>query len=79
MIALGANLDQLDKVSGGLSAQIIRPNAGERISNDDFGQRVQCRFATCYHRDLGFKEEIELAREWSFRAARTFRYRLDAA
>jgi len=40
MITLGANLDQLDKISGGLGAQIILADAGERIFEDDFGQRV---------------------------------------
>ena len=79
MITLGANLDQLDKISGGLGAQIILADAGERIFEDDFGQRVQCRFATCYHRDLGFKKEIELASEWSFGAACAFGHRLNAA
>src|SRR5207249_2669270 len=79
MITLGTNLDQLDKISRGLRAQIILADAGERIFEDDFGQRVQCRFATCYHRDLGFKKEIELASEWSFGAARAFGHRLNAS
>src|SRR6266404_7006343 len=60
MITLGANLDQLDKISRGLGAQIIFADAGERISEDDFGQRVQCRFATCYHRDSASKKRSSL-------------------
>src|SRR6266404_3632609 len=79
MITLGATLDQLDKISRGLGAQIIFADTGERIFEDDFGQRVQCRFATCYHRDFGFKEKIELAGEWSFGAARAFGHRLNAS
>src|ERR1700731_1832327 len=79
MIALGANLNQLDKVSGGLSAKIILTDAGERIFEDNFGQGVQRRSPTCYHRNLGFEKQIELAGEWSFRAARAFGHRLNAA
>src|SRR5437867_6675850 len=79
MITLGANLDQLDKISRGLGAQIILTDARERVFEDNFGQRVQCRFAACYHRDFGFKEKIELASEWSFGAARAFGDRLNAS
>src|SRR5262249_19490108 len=45
MIALGANLDQLDKIRGSLRAQIITPNSGERIFQHDFRQRMQIGFA----------------------------------
>src|SRR5438477_8641629 len=45
MITLGANLDQLDKISRGLRAQIILADAGERIFEDDFGQRGRLRSA----------------------------------
>src|ERR1700692_834796 len=78
MIALGANLNQLDKVSGRLSAKIICPDAGERIFEDHFGQSVQRRFAARHDRDLRFEKKIELAGEWSFGAARPFGYRLNA-
>src|SRR5436853_6104717 len=72
MIALGANLNQLDKVSGGLSAEIILADAGERILEDDFGQRVQGRSAAGDDRALRFEKEIELARERRLRATRAF-------
>src|SRR6266581_3567572 len=79
MIALGANLNQLDKVSSGLSAEIIFADAGERILEDDFGQGVQGRFAAGDDRDLRFEKKIELARERSFGATRAFGDRLNAA
>ena len=79
MITLCTNLNQLDKVSGGLSAEIISADAGERILEDDFGQRVQGRFAAGDDRDLRFEKKIELARERSFGATRAFGDRLNAA
>jgi len=43
MVALGANLDQLDKISRCLGAQIILPNTGKGISQHNLGKRVQGR------------------------------------
>src|SRR4051812_17252563 len=78
MIALGANLDQLDKVSRSLSAKIIFPDTGERIFEDDFGESVERRFPAHDDRNFRFKKKIELARERSFRAARALGHRLNA-
>src|ERR1700693_4938789 len=58
MIALGANLYQLEQVGSRLSAKIILPDAGERIFEDDFRQSVQGRFAAGDDRNFGFEEEI---------------------
>ena len=79
MIAFSANLDQLDKVSSGLRAEIIFPDARERILDDNFSQRVQRRFAARHDRYFSFKKKIELAGERSLGPARTFRHGLDAA
>lgn len=79
MIALGANLNQFDKVSGSLGAKVIFPDADERIFENDFGQGVQRRFATCYYRNFRFEEKIEFAGEWSFRTAGAFSHGLNAA
>ena len=79
MIPLGANLYQLDKVSGHLSAKIIFPDAGERVFEDNFSQGMQGGFAAGDDRNFGFEEKIEFAGEWSLGPARTFGHRLDAA
>ena len=79
VITLGADFNQLDKVSSGLSAEIIFADAGERILEDDFGQGVQGRFAAGDDRDLRFEKKIELARERSFGATRAFGHSLNAA
>ena len=78
MIRFGADLDQLNKIRRGLSTEIIAANSNERISDNDFSQRVQCRFPTRDDRDLGFKKKIELAGERRFRAARAFGDSLNA-
>src|SRR5438477_12832378 len=79
MIALGTNLDQLNKVSGGLSSEIIFSDAYERIFDDNFSQCVQRRFAARHNRDFRFEKKIELAGEWSLCAARALSDCLDAA
>src|SRR5437879_10711970 len=66
MITLGANLDQLDKISRGLRAQIILADAGERIFEDDFGQSVQFRFSTCCNQCIGFLYSIMIANVCSY-------------
>src|SRR5882762_3756708 len=78
MIALRANLDQLDKICCGLSAKIIFPDPNEWIFEHDFGQSVQRRFTTWHDRYLSFEKEIELSGEWSLGAARAFGDRLNA-
>ncbi len=79
MIALGANLDQLDKIGRGLGPKIIFTNSGEGISENDFSEGVQCRFSARHHRDFGLKKKIELARKRRFGATRAFGHCLDAA
>ena len=56
MIPLGANLDQLDEIGGSLRAQILAANAGERIFQDDFGQRMQIGFAAPHDGNFSLKE-----------------------
>ena len=77
MIALGADFDQLDEVSRGLSAQIIAANSDERIFDDDLGQRVQSRFSAWDERNLRFEKQIELTRERRLCAASAFGDGLD--
>jgi hypothetical protein len=48
MIALGTNLNQLNKIGGSLRTQIIAANYRERIFQDDFRERVQIGFAAPY-------------------------------
>ena len=79
MIALGANLDQLDEICGRLSPNVILPNTGEGILEDDLSQGMQRRFAAGCDRYLGFKEEIELAGEWRLGATGAFGHGLNAA
>jgi len=56
MIALGANLNQLNKIRGSLRAQIIAANSGERIFQHNFRQRVQVGFAAPYNRNFRLKK-----------------------
>jgi len=56
MIALGANLNQLNKVCSTLRTQIIAANSGERIFKDDFRERMQIGFATPHDRNFSFKK-----------------------
>ena len=79
VITLGTDFDQLDKIGGGLSAQIIFADANKRISNHNFRERVQRRFAARHDRYFSFKKKIELAGERSLGPARTFGHRLNAA
>ena len=79
MIALGANLNQLNKIGGSLRAQIIAANSGERIFQDDFRERMKIGFAASHDRNFSLKKQIEFSRKRTFLATRTFGYRLDAA
>ena len=56
MIALGANLNQLNKIRGSLRTQIIAANSGERIFQDDFRERMQIGFATPHDRNFSLKK-----------------------
>jgi len=79
MIALGANLNQLNKVGGSLRAQVIAPNSGKRIFQDDFSERVQIGFATPHDRNFSLKKQIEFSGKRTFLAACAFGDRLNAA
>ncbi len=72
VIGLGADLDQLDEVGRDLHARVAGADAGEGIREHDFAQGVQIGFPAAHESDLGFVEEIELARERALRAARAF-------
>ena len=56
MIALGANLNQLNKIRGTLRTQIIAANSGERIFQDDFCERMQIGFTAPHDRDFSLKK-----------------------
>ena len=56
MIALGANLNQLNKIGGSLRTQIIAANSGERIFQDDFRERMQIGFAAPHDRNFSLKK-----------------------
>ena len=79
MIGFGAQLDQLDKVGRGLRSPEIFADAAEWILEHNFCQRMQIRFAAARDLDFGFEKQIQLTRKRTFRAARAFRGRLDAA
>lgn len=79
MIALGANLDQLDKIGRGLGAKIILPDTRERIAQRDFGKGMEIRLPTRHDGDVGFEKQIQLAGKRTFRAARAFGHGLNAA
>jgi hypothetical protein len=79
MIALGANLNQLNKVRGSLRAQVIAPNSSEWIFQDDFCERVQIGFATPHDRNFSLKKQIEFSGKRTFLTACAFGHRLNAA
>src|SRR5882672_47828 len=72
MIALGANLNQLNKIGGSLRTQIIAANSGERIFQDDFRERMEIGFATPHDRNFSLKKQIELSGKRTFRTSRAF-------
>jgi hypothetical protein len=79
MIALGTNLNQLNKIGGSLRAQIIAANAGERIFQDDFCECMEIGFATSHDGDFSLKKQIDFSRKRALLATRAFRNRLNAA
>ena len=79
MIALGADLDQLDKISGSLGPLVIFADSRKRIPDDNFSQSVQGRFSTRHNRDLRLEEKIKLAGERCFCTTRAFGHCLNAA
>jgi hypothetical protein len=79
MIALGANLNQLNKIGSSLRTQIIAANSGERIFQDDFCERMQIGFAASHDRNFSLKKQIQLSGKRALLAACTFGDRLNAA
>ena len=56
MIALGANLNQLDKIGCGLGAEIILPDTRKRIAQRDFGKGMEIRLPARRNGDIGFEK-----------------------
>src|SRR3954471_14372833 len=79
MVALGAKLDQLHKISGRLSSQVTFPNSGERIAKDDLGESMKSRFATPRDLNLRLVEQIEFTRKRTFVPACSLRHSLNTA
>jgi len=79
MIALGANLNQLNKIRRSLRTQIIAANSGERIFQDDFRERMQIGFAASHDRNFSLKKQIQLSGKRAFLAACAFGDRLNTA
>lgn len=78
MIALGANLNQLNKIGGSLRTQIIGANSGEWIFQDDLRECMEIGFATSYDRNLSLEKEIEFSGKRTFRTSRAFGNGLNA-
>jgi len=78
MIALGANLNQLNKIGGSLRAQIIAANPGERIFQDDFCESMQIGFAASHDRNFSLKKQVEFSGKRTFRTSRAFGNSLNA-
>ena len=79
MIALGTEFDQFHEVGCCLGPRITASDSGERIAQDDFGQRVQIRFAAGCDLDFRFKKQVELSGKRTLQATRASRHGLDAA
>ena len=79
MIALGANLDQLHKISRCLHAQIIRSNTAERLAENDLRECVQIRLAARRDLNFRFEKQVQSAGKRTFSASRPFRDGLNAA
>src|SRR3954452_253174 len=79
MIALGANLNQFNKIGGSLRPQIIAPNSGERIFQDDFCERVEIGFAASHDRNFSLKKQIDFSRKRALLATCAFGDCLNAA
>src|SRR4029077_7607728 len=79
MIARGANLDPLHKISRCLHAQLIRSNTAERLAQNDLRECVEIRFTARRDLNFRFEEQIQSAGKRTFSASRPFRDGLDAA
>jgi hypothetical protein len=79
MIALGANLNQFNKIRRSLRTQIIAANSGERIFQDDFRERMQIRFSASHDRNFSLEKQIEFSSKRTFLTSRAFGNGLNAA
>jgi len=79
MIPLGANLDQLHKISRCLQAQIIRSNTAESLAQSDLRECVQIGFTARRDLNFCFEKQIQSAGKRTFGASRPFRDGLNAA
>src|SRR4029077_16452615 len=79
MIALRANLNQLNKIRRSLRTQIIAANSGKRIFQNDFRERMQIGFAAPHDRNFSLKKQIQLSGKRAFLAAGAFCDRLNTA
>ena len=79
MIGFGAELDQLDEIGSGPGAAQILADAGERVLQRDFGERMQIRFPAARDLDFRFEKQIQFPSEGTLRAPGAFRRRLNAA
>src|SRR6266404_7720186 len=78
MISLGTNLNQFNKVSCSLRAQIISANSGKRIFQHNLGERVQICFAASHEGNFSLKKQIQFSGERTFETTRAFSDSLDA-
>jgi len=79
VIRLGANLDELHEIRGGLCSPEIFANSAERIFQRDFRQRMQVCFPAARDLNFRFEKEIEFAGERTLRAPGAARDGLNAA
>ncbi len=79
VFAIGANLNEFDKIRRRLHPWIILTDSGKRVFHDDFRQSVEIRTARRDDRYFRLKKKIELACERCFGAASAFGDRLDAS
>src|SRR5438045_9384597 len=61
VIRLGANLDQLDKIRGGLCSPEIFSNSAERIFQHDPSQGTEDRFPAAHDLIIRSEKEIDAA------------------
>jgi len=78
MIALGANLNELNKIRRGLRAQIITANPGEWIFKHRFRERVQVRSSAARDLNFCFEEQVQLSGKRALGASSTLGDRLNA-
>jgi len=78
MIALRAELNQLDEIGCGPRPQIALANAWERTAQGDFGQRVETRFSSWHDLNFRLKKQIQFPGKRAFGATRPLGHGLNA-